>query len=245
MKKKTLLLSGAGAFVALGLGAAIVTNPNVAIVRAEDEVVEIEEPVVEETTDETGDIQKAVDEIVAKLSSWDIKTIFTPQNILSFLSVLMSSGFGVALVKVYAKYKGEITITRKAISDSLEKLLPEVSSRVLNELVTKVLEPMVASIGSMEEAIGAFSRCLALAQENTPESRLAILKELEAIKIKDESVIARIDAAIRKAVEETQKQIDEKLKLLDDMMALQKEAENNGKKAEEITEEKSENGTDI
>lgn len=239
MKKKTLFLTCAGALSAIGLGLAITFKPVCApqIALAEEEVV------TETTTTEiTPEQEKTITDIIKEtvnevLNSWDLKAIFTPQNIMSFISLIFTSGIGVALVKVYGKYKSEVTITRKAIFDAVEKMLPQVSEQVLGEIVDKVLAPLSASVGSIEEAIGVFSRCLALAQENTPESRLAILRELESVKIKDESVIAKVEETIKKAIADAQKAIDDKIKLLEDMEKLQKESEEVKPSVGEIKEE--------
>lgn len=243
-KTRFFMLTGASAIVALGLGFSIFSNPTfVSPVFAEEEVVETTEQITPE--EEKTIVDEVKDAVTTVLNTWDIKTLFTPQNIMAFLTTLITSGFGAALLSVYVKYKKEVSVTRESIEGSIEKILPKVSEKVLSEIVDKILAPMASSVSSMEEAISVFSRCLALAQEGTPEAKLAILKELEMIKIKDESVIAKIEEAIKKAVEESQKQIDEKIKMLESMEEFQKESESAGK--EEPVEEKTEvdDGTSI
>lgn len=235
MKNKKVL------FVSLGLAASVFAAGAATTTAIRTNAEEIEEEIVE-IVDENEE-KTALDELKEylegwkeEIQSWDAKEIFSPQNIISFISLLCSSGIGVALVKVFAKYKTEKTITRDAIYNSLEKALPEMSEKVLTEITTNVLAPLAAAVGSMEETMVIFSRCLALAQENTPEARLAILDELSKIKIKDESVIAKVDAAIKAAMEESKRQIEEKLALLESMQQLQQEAASNGEKVEVVSE---------
>ena len=48
----------------------------------------------------------------------------------------------------------------------------------------------------MRNALTVFSRCFALAQENTPESRAAIIQELSTLKISDQEAIQNVKAQL-------------------------------------------------
>lgn len=143
--------------------------------------------------------------------------LFNPSTIIALISLIATGGVGVALLKVYGKYKKEKTITRDSIVSTLEKIIPGTCEKVISGLVENVISPLIAKVGNVEDAITIFSRCLALVQENTPESRLAILDELSKIKISDVSLVEQVENKIKEALALADVKFQEQLKLLDDM----------------------------
>jgi len=143
--------------------------------------------------------------------------LFNPSTIVALISLIVSGGFGVALLKVYGKYKTEKTITRESIAAGLEKIIPDACEKTIKGLIDNVISPLIAKVGNVEEAMLIFSRCLALVQEDTPESRLAILDELSKIRISDVSLVQQVEDRIKEALALADAKYQEQIKLLDEM----------------------------
>lgn len=116
----------------------------------------------------------------AKEGNWE--EIFTVSNLMQLISWLItlgcSSGFFVTLYKS-KKFK-ELTpqeIARK-VDEKINSVLDERLATFLKDVFGPFTENMLQKFSGMENSTKTMVRCFILMQENTPESRLAILNEL-------------------------------------------------------------------
>jgi hypothetical protein len=123
-----------------------------------------------------------------KQGNWE--EIFTVNNLFQLISWLItlgcSSGFFVTLYKS-RKYK-QLTPQEIAnkVDDKINSVLDSKLSTFLKDVFGPYNENMLQKFSSMENSTKTMVRCFILMQENTPESRIAILKELDNLN-KDET----------------------------------------------------------
>lgn len=119
----------------------------------------------------------------AKEGKWE--DIFTVSNLMQLISwiitTLCSSGFFITLYKS-RKYK-QLTPQEiaKQVETKLDNVLGEKLSGFLTDIFGPYSEAMLTKFEKMETSTKTLVRCFILMQENTPESRIAILKELDGL----------------------------------------------------------------
>lgn len=136
----------------------------------------------------------------AKNKDW--ANLFSVENIIRLVSFLFSGGILLAIVRYYIKDKKLEGKVEDKVESTISKLLPETTKTILvstiQDFITPIFTELKLDSQDMKNALTVFSRCLALAQENTPESRLAITKELSSLKLGDQASIA----AVKKQIED-------------------------------------------
>lgn len=118
-----------------------------------------------------------------KEGSWE--EIFTVSNLMQLISWIITtccaSGFFVTLYKS-KKYK---QLTPQEIAKQVDEKINSVLDNKLSSFLENTFGPfnanMLDKFSSMENSTKTMVRCFILMQENTPESRLAILKELNSL----------------------------------------------------------------
>lgn len=244
MKKSALLitLSCAG-LVGTGATAICLAEPTPIVVRAEEEettsedieIIVPEEPVVEE----------------AEETIWDaIKNACTVQNLMLFINYLINSGLGVGLVALFRKYKLTKTIDRADVIKVLKEAIPEQTDELIEKIFGEKFVPMLTdALGKMadiQEAVTVLARCMALAQENTPEARLAIVNLLSQIKLGDKNVADEVIRVIQEELAKINAKVEENKALLAELRAQNEEVKVESEK--ELIEETTpvvDNGTQI
>jgi len=138
-------------------------------------------------------------------------SLFTMANLLNLISWIVStiftSGFFITLIKskkLKAKTVDEVV---EIVKGTLQSENAQTLKEFLNSLIEPMLDTLVQKIDSMDDCMKVFCRCFILAQDDTPENRLAIISELTKLKNSDEELTAQI----RNIIREEQKAQEEKL----------------------------------
>lgn len=151
--------------------------------------------------------------VLADARNGDWSNIFTLDNMLTFISwiitTLLSSGFFITLIKskkIQSKTASEIS---GAVEVLINSKFGEMAEKFLKDAIMPIMEKYNVSIEYMEKTMKALSRCFVEAQKNTPESRLAIMEILTDLdtnqkNLKDE-VREIIEKEVAKSKEETAK----------------------------------------
>ena len=116
-------------------------------------------------------------------------------------------------------------------------------AKVVKEFLSKSFGPAMDRINEKllhtEEVCKVLARCMILAQENTPEARLAIIQELTSIQKSESDLAAQVEQLINEAIEknkaaESQKmqQIAELEEANNSIEVVELEAENNNSETE-------------
>ena len=133
------------------------------------EEVSIEEPTTTEvaTTEET-----------SELKDW-VKDYFSADKVAMYMSWVAYIGTIIGLVANINKLKKANNLTLQNVSDKVQKQLEDTVGKEVKEQVERFLPALVSTQEKTNELLKMFTKIQALAQENTPESRVAILELIE------------------------------------------------------------------
>lgn len=181
-------------------GTALVEDENIsglysfALVRGEN-VVAIKIVVNQELLGELSSIYEQ-----AQNKDWT--NLFTVENIIHLIKWVLDCGVLVAIVRYFIRDKRLADKLEKSLKAEMDKILPESTKQTVLATVESVLAPTFAQLKAdnieLSRAMGIFAKCLALMQQDTPESRIAILDMLSNLNISDEKTLAEIKAYIEK-----------------------------------------------
>lgn len=126
-----------------------------------------------------------VAELLNQAKQGDWKSIFSVSNLMQLVSWLITtfcaSGFFITLYKS-KKFK---TLTMEEVNTNVQKSVDNGCSNSINNFLTNFMTDysngLTKKLDSMEKSNKVLVRCFILMQENTPESRLAILAELDKL----------------------------------------------------------------
>ena len=92
------------------------------------------------------------------------------------------------------------------IEKTVAEVVPEATKNIILEALKELLAPYFSKIEEgiidISEVCVVLCRCFALAQENTPESRIAITKELSSLKLSDKASISMIEEKIKEFIKD-------------------------------------------
>lgn len=149
----------------------------------------------------------------AKEDGWT--SLFTMENLFNLISwvltALFSSGFLITLVKnkkIESKTQDQIL---NLVTESLTSSNTNQIKTFLANAFGPAIETISERLKTSESVMLAVARCMLLAQENTPEARLAIVTELTNLGKTEEELAAKVRAVIQeeKAKEEEAKKEQE------------------------------------
>lgn len=141
-----------------------------------------------------------------------VKDYLTPQTITVITTVIM---FLVAILKLISMVK-TLNKQKAMTMDNLKTALEEQNANEIAKAVVEVTMPIVEQINKILPYLNTFSKILALSQENTPESRVAILNLIEQMgKEENEILVNTAKKVISTQVEEDKKRKEEQNKKLD------------------------------
>ena len=175
--------------------------------------------------------------IVREASEKDWTNLFSVENVITLVKWLLDGGILIAIIRYYVKDKRLEKKLENTVSASMKEMVPEITKTTVVEAVEKVVTPLFSETKAdyiqIMQGLNVFAKCMALSQENTPESRRAILDELSGLKIGDLETIGEVKRYIEKMVEEHNKAYEETLAAIKELSEKQK----GFVKAEKIEEE--------
>lgn len=155
----------------------------------------------------------------AKQGDWE--NIFTLSNVLTFIgwfiSMIFSSGFFLTLIKtkkIKAKTTDEITAAVEAI---LNSKLGTAVNNFLENTILPIIQQYNIKIEYTEETCKVLARCFALAQENTPEARLAIINELTVFKNTEQNLNDEVRKIINEEIERNNQEKDQLAQTIEEL----------------------------
>ena len=223
MKKKIVLLGLCGLF-SLGIATtaslcvANYSHENAIVAYAEGEKTsETEQPVETETseTEQPVETETAEPTKVDEVKEWFDK-FFSPQMVAMYMSWLAYIGTIIGLVANIKKLKQSNNLTLKNVSDEVQNKLEIIVSKQVAEQFGKITPKLIDGQEKANQIMSIFAKILALSQENTPESKVAILNLIEELGVvgKDltdtaKEVVIETKELAEQAKEELDKKIDE------------------------------------
>lgn len=157
----------------------------------------------------------------------NLEDIFTFENITNLISWTISGGSVIGLIIAILKAKKIKAQTGNEISVAVNENIVESVKELVKNTFNPIFLTLNKSISNIEKCVTSLNRCMILAQENTPESRLAILDELTIIKKETKELKEEAKTIIEKQIHIDEDQKQEKIKALEE---LEKNNEELGKK---------------
>ena len=152
-----------------------------------------------------------------KYTDW-IDAYFSPEKVAMYVSWIAYIGTIVGLVANIKRLRQTNNLTLKNVSDEFRGLL----SKTVGEEVAKRFDDIVPNVVKVQEQTNGiltiFSKVLALSQENTPESRVAILNLISELGVVNSNLIDTSKQAIADSIafaEESKKEIEKKIEKIE------------------------------
>lgn len=177
------------------------TEPTTTETTKTDEAVDSKEDTTKTdatTTETTNNGDKVIDEVKKWLGQW-----LEPQavaTIASWLTYLIS--FITCFMKLIA-LKKQNNLTVENVSKELNETLGDKVDEAVKKQMEAYIPALINAVDNQKEVLNVFSKIMALSQENTPESRVAILNLISTLGVVDTETT-------KKAIEEEQKAIETK-----------------------------------
>lgn len=159
--------------------------------------------------------------LIEKAKDGDWEDIFSLKNLFTIISWVISlftaGGLCVTLLKKQ-KIKAK---TAEEISAAVEEVTKGETSKAVNAFMEKILGPSFDMFGEklkeINEMCASMARCMVLAQENTPEARLAIIQELSKTNEKAQDLAEEVKKIVHDEMSATEKEKQEKIDTLKDL----------------------------
>lgn len=172
--------------------------------------------------------------VLDDVSKGNWENIFTLENLFKLIELVFvfffSSGFLIVLIK-NKKVKAK---TGDEIATAVSEVIPDVVKDVVKEKFGPLIEQLSNGMMNVEEIVKVMARCMSLAQENTPEARLAIVEELTKFKKSNEELAEEVRKVINQEIADNEKLKEARKKAISDLeeknkKLLNKKEENNGR----------------
>ena len=140
---------------------------------------------------------------------WELlKTYMTPQTITTITAVLMFLVATLKLVSMVKTLNKQKAMTMENLKAVLLDALKSQNEEEINKAMNEIVKPIAKQVNEMTPVLQTFAKILALSQENTPTSRVAILELLEKTGKTDKELIVEAKQEINNQVitEENKKQ---------------------------------------
>jgi hypothetical protein len=180
----------------------------------------VAEPI--EDTSVTEPAEPTPTDIVDYVGEW-VSEWLSPMTITSITAIVSLLGAVLYLINQLKKLAKDKALTTDDVCAKVTEALKTIGSETTNNAIIDVVKPIEERVDKMTPILVDFSKILALSQENTPESRIAILDIIEHLgtigkEITDNSkkVVETEVAVIEEKKEETNKKIDEVIEKVTD-----------------------------
>ena len=191
-----------------------------------------------------GELSGMVDQAVNK----DWTNLFSVRNLVVLVSFILNGGILIAIVRYFVRDKKLAKTVEKKVESTVKQVLPDATKQIVLDTIKDLIAPYFSKIEANSEDIQnmlvVFCRCFALMQENTPESRIAITKELASLKLSDKSMITAIEEKINDFIKQNSDKMAELLLKVNTMKEENKEIVAEAE-SESVIEQPVDDGTQI
>ncbi len=167
------------------------------------------------------------DDTKNEIKEW-LSKFFEPQQVAMIMTWITYIGTIIGLIaKCYSLAKQK-TLTAESVKDLIMKDLGDkIDESVANQLTTAIVS-LNKTAKNQNEVLALLTKVMALSQENTPESRIAILELISRLGVVKDEEIEEMKETINKQVEET-KAVEEKTnESVDTIIETYKVSDDNG-----------------
>lgn len=184
--------------------------------------------------------------IIREATEQDWDNLFTVENVIVLVKWVLDGGILIAIIRYYVKDKKLAKKLENTVQTTVQTIVPAITQKVIVDSIKTVIEPMFAETKTdyieIMKGLNVFAKCMALAQENTPESKRAILDELSGLKIGDLETIGEVKKYIEDMVARQTKAFEDAMTAIKEIGEKQnayigEEPKTEEPKVEEIVEE--------
>lgn len=144
-----------------------------------------------------------------------VKEYLTPETVTVITTMIM---FLVAILRLVSMVK-TLNKQKAMTMENLKDVLKAQNEEEVQKAIINVTTPIIEEVNTIKPYLNTFSKILALSQENTPESRVAILNLIEQMGQTDNSALVNTAKdIIATQVEEDKKKKEEQNKKLDEII---------------------------
>ena len=143
-----------------------------------------------------------------EVEEW-INRFFSPEKVAMYLSWIAYIGTIIGLVVKLKQLKNANQLTLEKVTALITKSVENITEKSVKEQVERFLPNIVNTQEKTNDILKGFSKVLALSQENTPESRVAILKVIEELGTSSKELVENAKEVIEKEVELTKEHKEE------------------------------------
>ena len=181
----------------------------------------------EDKKDDSTTSEDKKEETKNEIKEW-LSKFFEPQQVAMIMTWITYIGTIIGLIaKCYSLAKQK-TLTADNVKEAvLEKLGDKVDEAVANQLSSSIVS-ITKMIKNQNETLALLTKVMALSQENTPESRVAILDLISRLGVIDNSEIQEIKETINKQVEDTKVAEEKTNESVDTIIETYKVSDDNG-----------------
>lgn len=181
------------------------------------------------------DVHFAIDEellgkmstMVEEASNKDWTNLFSVKNVITLIAFVLDGGILIAVVRYFVKDKKLADKVEKKVETTVKNVVPDVTKEIvlknIEELIIPYFSKLDLGFNDIQEMLVVFCRCFALMQENTPESRIAITKELASLKLSDKASINMIESKINDFIKDQSNKMAALTQKLSDLKTENKE----------------------
>lgn len=136
-------------------------------------------------------------------NAWEnfVKEWFSAEKVAMYLSWIAYIGTIIGLVANLKKLKASNNLTLKNVTDEVKTAMEQLVGAEMEKQVEKFLPNLVEVQAKTNDILKTFSKILALSQENSPESRVAILQLIEDLGTAGKEVVENAKEVIEQEVE--------------------------------------------
>ena len=170
----------------------------------------IEEPEKAEETETPVEVEEKTDNAVEEF----LNKYFSADKVAMYMSWLAYISTILGLVVYVKKLRNEKQLTLKNVTEMISTVIKEVSAEEITKEVEKFLPDILKTQTNTNDILKSFSKVLALSQENTPESRVAILHLIEEMGTIGKEITENAKVVIKeevKLIEEHKEEVEKKL----------------------------------
>lgn len=158
---------------------------------------------------------KFVAGLIESAKEGDWTSFFSVKNLFTIISWVITAGsaagFCITLIKSKKIKSGTVTDVAKAVNNAIDSNEAKIIKEFLNGTFGPAMEKINSQLTHTEDVVKVLARCMILAQEGTPEARLAIIQELTNIQKTESDLAQQVKALIDEAILK-EKALEEKKK---------------------------------
>lgn len=146
-----------------------------------------------------------------------IKEYVTAERVTMVISVITTLLAVVKMASTMKSLKKSKETSVQEVLTSVQTTIKATATETTNEAIKNVLVPVSEQIARITPVLDTFAKILALSQENTPESRIAILELIKSLGAVAPTIIVQAKESIETEAKDEEAKKEETIAKLDEL----------------------------